>query len=185
MEDPMQQLQNEVAAAISADLPRMLRSDVTRLSEMIAKYVGTGAQDAVPALVRARTALLEATAVVGGHAAPPLAGPGVDSGPETEVGARNTAATEEPWARKAPRVASAAGGGQGMVLETGGKDTLLTEVLTRLGFVSSSGRAKAGIRGGHVRVNGEQITHDGALLAPGTYEIRVGEDSSPQQVTVR
>jgi ribosome-associated protein YbcJ (S4-like RNA binding protein) len=182
-----QRVQDAVAHAISADLGRMVRSDVTRLTEMIAKYAGLpGSFDALEALVGARERLLEFSAETAGMTAPSLAGPGVDSSPMTETGAR---ASAEPWDTPAPMKGAmknlhTASAGQAHVFDAGGKDVLLTEVLVRQGFVSSSGRAKVGIREGVVRVNGEPITHAGALLSPGEYTIGVG-DGDDQQVVVQ
>lgn len=178
-----QRVQDAVAHAISADLPRMARADVTHLTEMIAKYAGLpGSFDVLESLVATRERMLEFSAQIAGMSAPSLAGSGVESSPLTE----GTPATPgEPWDAPAPmkglRTAAPPGGHE---VDAGGRDMLLTEVLFRAGFVSSSGRAKAGIREGVVRVNGSTITHAGALLGPGTYTIAVG-DGDDQQVTVR
>jgi ribosome-associated protein YbcJ (S4-like RNA binding protein) len=185
-----QAVQDAVAQTIAADLPRMVRSDVTRLTEMIAKYAGLpGTFELLEALVAARGTMLEFTAVTQGFAAPPLAGSGVDSSPATEgrPAARpepKPAAPSEPWDTPAPMKAiPRPSAPAALKVANGGRDVLLTTALVQAGFVSSTGRAKIGIREGYVRVNGEVVRHDGALLSPGTHTVQVG-DGDPQQVEV-
>lgn len=174
-------LQQEVSTIIATDLPRIVRSDVTTLSEMIMKYTGMGSLAVVSVLVAARRTLLEFSAETAGFAAPTMAGPGADPAQSADP----PPAAKEPWDKPAPMKPQRAAqrGNSGLTYKSDGKDVLLTTLLTQLGFVSSSGRAKVGIREGLVFVNDSKITNDGALLQPGEYDVKVG-DGDAQQVTI-
>jgi len=186
------EVQSKIAFAIAQDMPRMLRSDMTRITEMITKYTGLeGTFELLCALVDAREKMALYSSETQSFGAPTMAGPGVNSTPFTE--GRPIRSTEpqpdapasaEPWAQPAalrPRPAAPAVGG--LTMASGGRDVLLTEVLARTGFLSSSGRAKAAIRENVVFVNGAVQTNGGALLSAGEYMIRVG-DGEEQAVTI-
>src|SRR5262249_39551556 len=48
----------------------------------------------------------------------------------------------------------------------------LPGLLQEIGFASSRGEARRGIRGGGVRVDGEAVSDEHATLAPGTYVVQ-------------
>ena len=157
-------LKNYMNAAAAEDLPRIVRSDMTRMTEMLAKYralaqiapdeVAEQIHDALTPIANTRQALLHVTAVASGYAVPSLVGPG---------------STEEvnpmPVARTEP-VYEVGPGGSGMTL---------SGALASAKFVSSSAIAKKGIRAGAVSVDGETATDDTTLDSGQTYEISCGE----------
>jgi hypothetical protein len=164
-----------IAQATGEDLPRMVRSDMTRMTEMLAKYraaaqdapeeVAAQLVEALGALANARQSLLFVASVAAGYDAPPLMATG-EGGYET---APSTERTPPP-----PEVYEVGPGGTAM---------LLSSVIAAAGFVSSSALAKRGIRAGQVKVGGETTTTDSSL-SPGTYELHCGE-IGPVSVKVR
>lgn len=171
-------LKQYIDAVSAEDLPRIVRSDMTRMTEMLAKYrsIAQGAEDEVAeqvqttlgAIAAARNALHQLTAVASGYSAPSLVGPGAspDSTPMPEGG---------PAAPPPSQVYQVGSGGVAVTLST---------ALAQAGFVSSSAVAKRGIRGGVVEVDGEQATTDLSLSPGETYELRCGE-VGPATIKVR
>jgi len=170
-----ERIRNEAGAVVAIDLPRMLRSDATRLSEMIAKYRGLeGAEGMVAYLLDARAAVLAYT--------PGAVTEFVGRGPEF------VREGELPAGEQAQLAASIAAGAQppadGISYDAGGRDALITEVLVRTGLLSSSARAKLAIRDGIVKIDGKPVAPT-RLLAPGSYQLTMGEDGWSGALHVR
>lgn len=160
------QLKQYIDAAGAEDLPRIVRSDMTRLTEMLAKYralaqrapdeVAQQIQEALTPIANARQALLHVQAVASGYDVPSLVGPG-------------SAEEENPMPTAASPVYE---------VGPGGSSVTLSGALASAKFVSSSAIAKKGIRGGQVSVNGETTTTDVTLDSGQTYELACGELSA-------
>lgn len=185
-ESEADRLQSEAAAAVSIDLPRMVRSDATRVTEMIAKYRGIGGAESVLAyLLDARAALLSfsparAVAFVGG---------GAEFVREGEIPLEGQRALRHTVERgrvpqAAPVPVEPPKAGVSLTYTSGGRDVLLTETLVRLGVLSSTVRAKSAIRDGIITVNGKPATPT-QLLAPGrAYQVAVGDDGWQGEIVI-
>lgn len=161
-------------AAIAMDLPRMVRSDATRITEMISKYHAiVGAEGVVAYLLDARAALLSYSPGVAVEFT--ATGGGAEFLREGELadGAQKLLHPPQAEVKKEPPPS-----GAGVVeYDAGGRDVLVTTLLVGAGVLSSTARAKLALRDGIIRVGGAVVSHPGALLAPGkTYAISVGED---------
>ncbi len=171
----------DVGRAIAEDLPRIVRSDITRATEMVAKYAAApDAPEVMFAALQLREALAAYAMRLNEQRAPTPMGPGVEAqdpmppqGPA--AGIPEPAKPSEPWdapppVRSAP--ARQATQDDGVIEVDGlGRAMLLVDVLKNAGLASSSGLARQGVRAGQVRVDGTVISHPGAMLEPGRYLI--------------
>lgn len=157
---------------IAQDLPRVLRSDMTRLTEWALKLrgaeahlVGESAPDMGPPteasrhLAQARQHLLGARAAL-----------------EAALGALQDAGAPA-YTPGASAEAGTAEARPDFVHESKGKGDLLVNVIGRAGIVSS-GKARRGVVGGFVRLGGEVVTDPNKVLDPGTYVLQVGDQDA-------
>lgn len=177
-ENIKQHIKQYVAQKIAEDLPRIVRSDMTNMTELLAKYRGVRVNapddlaqtlDAVLGhLAAAREGLLELSAVAGGYGVPGLMGPGSSAG-------------DNPMPDGTPMSGARANEPQAIEIGTGSPMTL-TGALAAARFVSSSAIAKRGLRSGAVTVNGQPVTTD-ITLSPGeTYTIGCGETTAAVRI---
>lgn len=179
------------------DLPRIVRSDMTDITELMAKYrwfevllrgTSTGRENnaaadalgkAVDCFVAARTALQEAGFEL--QVLPPVAGMQGHSSSDLKRDIEDANEDEAPQAGRAVR----SNGERGPLdrVDCGGKATLLSNLLYKAGLVSSTGKARLGIREGYIKVDGDVISSTVKMLEPGTYLVQVG-DGEPRKLTV-
>lgn len=165
-DEDMADTNTRAVVAMMTDLPRVLRSDMTRLTELIAKYRGFGTllreaerteaadevEDIQVGLITARESIEHVVHALSSSAGGPM-GPNIQEAEVTTVGGKM------------------------------GVPRSLTTILVEAGFVSKLDVAKKGIEGEHVHVDGKIVADADAKLEPGEYVIKCGEVTQSIRVT--
>lgn len=151
------ELEKHARSVLVEDAPRIIRKDMTALGEMLAKYtaMSAGVEEFNPELseqLQSVSGMLAEVRQRLGYASSSAAGVQLDAG-------RQGVDVHEERLAPTPKVPSG---------------TLLSMAMVKLGLVSSSGRAKLGMKHGVVKIDDNAVTAD-KPLDPGRYKITSGE----------
>lgn len=172
-----------MSQSFDADAPRIVRKDLTTITELIAKYrgleqhfedrdmgeVASALSTAQDGLLKARHLVEQLMPVLHGATAPNLSGASDDS-------------REDPpsFEEKPPVSKEVAADAH---VDAKGKALTVAALLVQAGFVSSSVVAKRAIKSGGVAIDGKPIANVNAVVEPGVYEVKCGELASRVQTS--